>query len=377
MKQELPEGFTAAPVDVKGGDFVFLDNDHAVKITWTALPTDSIFTITYKVKSASASGKFQVGGAFSYLEGSTRQIIDIPPSDLQVGDVAPEQVVTATTTPDPVTIPAASPDTTTIQPSITETTKISAAVEVSGSRNVPSTVTAGSSFVVEITVNKSSLKGFARFQDVLPAGCTATEADSKDGTFTFMDQNAKIVWDNMPTEEVLSISYKVNVDANFTGNLMIDGLFSYVENEEPKKFIIPTSITTVTNNNSEAVNTSTPNTTTNDTAATITENKTPATNVPEPNTAVSYKVQIAAGHVQVANTYFSAKYGIREKVSTEMHAGWIKYIVGNFSVYKGARDHRESVKEKGVQGPFVTAYNSGKRITVQEALMISSQQWYR
>jgi hypothetical protein len=51
--------------------------------------------------------------------------------------------------------------------------------------------------------------------------------------------------------------------------------------------------------------------------------------------------------------------------------------VGTFNDYKGARDKREGMKNKGVSGAFVTAYNSGKRITVQEALMITSQKWLR
>jgi len=59
-----------------------------------------------------------------------------------------------------------------------------------------------------------------------------------------------------------------------------------------------------------------------------------------------------------------------------MHDGWHKFTVGAFDVYGDARNHREDVKgENKITGPFVTAYNTGNRITVQEALMISKQQW--
>ena len=70
-------------------------------------------------------------------------------------------------------------------------------------------------------------------------------------------------------------------------------------------------------------------------------------------------------------------YGISENIRSEMNSGLTKFMVGKFMEYRLARNHRETVKGKGVNGAFVTAYNGPVRITVQEALMISSQKWVR
>jgi len=100
------------------------------------------------------------------------------------------------------------------------------------------------------------------------------------------------------------------------------------------------------------------------------------TSTPNPENGVTYKVQVGAGHKTVASNYFAAKFNLQDNVSTINHEGWIKYLVGSFGEYKLARDKRNKVRNN-VKTAFVTAYNSGQRITVQEALMISNQKWYK
>ena len=92
-------------------------------------------------------------------------------------------------------------------------------------------------------------------------------------------------------------------------------------------------------------------------------------------TNVDYRVQILASHRIATKNYVKNKYHFSENFDLENHDGWIKYTTGRFGQYKEARNKRNDLNSNEFPGPFVTAYNFGKRITVQEALIISKQNW--
>src|SRR5690606_34689706 len=94
------------------------------------------------------------------------------------------------------------------------------------------------------------------------------------------------------------------------------------------------------------------------------------TTIPAPEHGVVYKVQIAAGHREVGRSYFAARHRYHGDFSIERHQGWIKYVTGRFGSYTEARSQRVAFNAAGhdFPGPFVTAYNNGERISVQEAL---------
>ena len=249
-------------------------------------------------------------------------------------------------------------------------------------------------------MNKGNLGGFAKLMESLPAGFTATALESQGGSFSFVDGKIKYVWMSMPATTEFKVSYKVAVAPGTSGPQVIDGVFSYIENDDTKKYVMPATTVNIGGSGTQPVAVTTPadNTLKSTTTTPVPDNTattpataattTPATNdnatkslsastIPSPQGNVNYKVQIAALHTPVEADKLAVRYNINQKIEMEMADGYTKYLVGSHNEYKAARDARESIKAGGVSDAFVTAYNSGKRITVQEALMITAQKWYR
>lgn len=87
-----------------------------------------------------------------------------------------------------------------------------------------------------------------------------------------------------------------------------------------------------------------------------------------------FRVQIAAGPKSTESALFASKHNITDAISVENHEGLSKYVVGEFGSYRPAKTYSNELRDtNGVVGPFVTAYNNGVRITVQEALNIAGQ----
>lgn len=92
---------------------------------------------------------------------------------------------------------------------------------------------------------------------------------------------------------------------------------------------------------------------------------------------INYRVQIGAFNSSAVTAQrLSRKFGIKDQIISEMHNSMNKFMIGNHNEYKNARDQREQVKST-VTSAFVVAYNGAKRITVQEALMLTNQKWFK
>lgn len=111
----------------------------------------------------------------------------------------------------------------------------------------PQLVNPGDEFMVRIRIDKAELKKGAVFQQVLPAGFSASAILTDEAKFNFENQMVRFVWDNLPAKNSLIIAYKVKADDQTTGIKNINGTFIYEQNGKTAQLNLPANIIYVTN----------------------------------------------------------------------------------------------------------------------------------
>jgi hypothetical protein len=418
VQQIIPEGFTVEPLETKGATFSFKDNK--VKFIWMSLPLQNEFTISYQLTpNATTVGDFTIGGKFSFISESERKNVEIPVASFTV--IAQDPSVEegeAETNEDEESLAIVDANAA-VMPSdealgdevLTDLPEENMKKTVNCKRTIEKV--SNGKFKVSIEVDKIGVEGFAKISETLPQGFIASEMDSKGGVFSFKRNEVKILWMEVPSEERYLVSYFIEATESLTnGDYEVIGEYFYLDNDissssdidkmnfnytaeelvaAEASIEIPTVNTESTPIEENLETAEEDSETAEDEPETIVAEQVLKTNeeaeaesspiekvttTPNPEHGVTYKVQVGAGHKTIPSTYFKTKFKLKDKVSTLNHEGWIKYLVGSFDVYKLAKDKRDLVR-KNVKTAFVTAYNSGTRITVQEALMISRQKWYK
>lgn len=335
----LPKGVTAKVVDKGTAKFKFEDNK--AKFIWMNLPKEESFKISYRVIVNDANLKeVPVAGTFSYLSDNQRMTVDVMTKSVVIG---------------PMDKPATPP--------------ANAVVRVTREiQNIENDL-----YQVNLAIIYKDVHGFAKIQDVIPAGASVKMVEANESVFSIVNTKVKFVWMNFPEDkEQINVSYTIDLSGAVSKNINdLAGEFAYIEGDESKKVLIanPSGVDLVASN--EPAKTEVKNETKK------TPKSIPVTNTPIPENGVVYKVQIMAAHKSVdVNSYFSSKFKFTDNVQIDLHEGWSKYLTGGYDKYVSARDKRNNIRSSyNFRGPFVVAYNDGERITVQEALMITRQKW--
>ncbi len=402
LKQILPIGFNASIIDSKQGSFSFSDRE--VKIIWMTLPDDAEFTVKYKITVlAEASGQNQVVGTFSYLDNNQKATVNLEtkPVLLATGSAPTENLVVAASAP-------------------------VSNLPVFCERTISSVNPGDAKLLVSVKIKNDSISGFAKLEELIPEGYVASSDEVHNAVFSFVDQKVKFLWMSFPFEKEFTVSYFLVPQAESNDTLELNGYLSFTIAEETKKFTLAsssflraknesisakeiTTAATVTTTDTEnkvlieqpetstVAETNTSNTVATEkvtTPASLAEaalqnNEQSKSNSPlgkaseestttKSSSGVEYRVQICATRKPVEIAYLQSSYKLTENLYAEMHEGWHKFTVNTVSEYKAARDKREELRQnEAIKGPFVTAYNAGTRISVQEALMIANQKWVR
>lgn len=377
LQNTFPAGLTATSYISSNADFTF--DDKKVRLIWLRMPSKDEVSVTYRIKvDKRLKGTFDIKGKFSYIDENERKSVSIE-----------SQAITILPSPniDPYLIVDINDFEQQVIPYIPAGTTGS---QMACIRQKPYRDAAGDGYIVTVLVNKELKQQFAKIEESIPAGYKAVNIDPKEAIFTFREKTAKFLWMNLPSMPFFTVTYKLIPTSQTSIPPQLKGKFSYLEGEKTMSIDIIQTDTDLASLSADEINNLivslampvvTQDLTAGKTIATKTKprnSKSKMSYLLEPEEGVYYRIQLAAGHKSVNITRYFKKYNLDKEVRKENHDGWQKYSIGSFGRYKEARDYRIHVWNTTIiDDAFVSAYNSGNRITVQEALMIGNQMWYK
>jgi hypothetical protein len=402
------EGIVVKEKRNDGSSFTFKNNE--ALFIWYDLPNEKNIEITYVISAnENVTGMKKIIGDFSFINDNERKQLEL---DDLIFEVDPN-----------------------IKIEEKEDVLINNIASVKSLRFIDKV---DSGYVVTINTTIKNHKGFARIKDQLPLNASALAIETDGAVFKNIDGYAKFIWSEIPeNKENITVKYQIvnttSIDTSFSlygvysseklisegfnngipidtttynpllENLIVETISDNVAIEEktepdvitenleiaekidsgkevnPKlpieeeiineNELSDSSIKEVTDETEEKLKNKT---TIEAEVKTIVKNVITSKKI---NTNVQYKVQILAGHKIVSSDYIAKKFNFKESYDIESHLGWIKYTVGSHSEYKEARNARNIISKKDFPGPFISAYNYGERISVQEALIVSKQNW--
>ena len=381
------DGITVKENMSDGASFTFKENE--VLFIWYDLPSEKSIVISYTIiAQENISGIKKIAGDFSFINDNERKLFVVPDLNFNVN---PELVA-----------------------------------EDNFKENNSSTISVRSieklenEYLITVKTTIDNHKGFARIKEELPNNFTAEAIETSGSIFKNTDGYAKFIWTNLSDSNgEIIVKYKISNNIGLDTNFTISGVFSSEKLiSEGYNSGIKIPVTEYVPLKENIVNTETDST---DAEVTVEEDgkqdallelesnneenlvtskntefekekekvvkkedvvevKTEEVikniiSTKKVNNNVDYKVQILAGHRIISDKQVSKQFNYNGEYDLETHKGWIKYTVGTNSIYSDARDSRNELKNYNFPGPFVTAYNYGERISVQEALILTNQNW--
>jgi len=227
--------------------------------------------------------------------------------------------------------------------------------------NAPKSIKAGETCIIEITISKTDINGFSKFETTFPNKFQIEGIKFSGATFINKENKAKFIWVNLPNEEEFIISYKVTIPESYKGKLNLNNIFYYIENRTKKSIKKNTRIIVVNENIIADVKDVSPLYT----DASSIKKRILADLKFNIRQKVIFKVQLSAFKNDFVPKDFLDELCEKEfNLKNIKQDGLNKYYVGDFYSLKVAEMF---LKYSGVKGAFIIAMHNGKKITIEEA----------
>jgi hypothetical protein len=376
FQMDLPDGFV--PREIENAEAVCTINEGQLVWTWSELPEEEELIVSVGITpQAAAHGKKRIGASFYYIDNNDKKSVDIQPAEMVVLNEG-ETGLSADAPADPAQNTA----------SLTE----SSHSEPAGKVEIQRTVLEGTVLnekKIELIIKKGITKGFARYSDNLEPGFSAKAVKTDGSSFSIADGKIKFVWVSVPEKEELRVTY-ILICQSTAEEILLKGEYSYLEHNQSKKSLSPEE--NIRFEKAQALNQKAlaepkkelvkPDLLAKKDVPAQPENTVQAKlekQLNKQHNATTFAVQIGAfNNSKVSAQTLKRKFKLKESLRSELQEGYSKFMFGYFSQYKAARAQREqTISTNGIKSAFVVAYNNGKRITVQEALMTLNQKWFK
>ncbi len=317
LQQDLPTGFTALPGESANSTFSF--KDRKVKFLWMALPATSDIKVSYKVVvDASVSGNQIMEGNFSFIRNNETEKF-----------VLPKDIIVVSSDPTAASQSAAAAN----QAMEDQKRKDEAASSARAAAQTEETAKPAETASSQESAQPAESSNTQETTKPSESASTQTTSSTSEA-------------DAQAAEEKRAAEVKKSQDAKAAADQEAQRKQAEQAKAQETKTAAKSQPAAASSSASEL----------------------------KSKPGLVFRVQIAAGPKSTESALFASKHNISDAISVENHEGLSKYVVGEFGSYRPAKTYCNELRDtNGVAGPFVTAYNNGVRITVQEALNIAGQ----
>jgi len=252
--------------------------------------------------------------------------------------------------------------------------KLSISQEVTATQQIPKNIASGTEYIAIVTINKGINNSYMKFSQRLPPTFTASEIDSKNGKFSFKDGLVKIAWVFPPSFTEFTISFKVIVAKEDTGNKIIKGKVYYYFNTHKKFFQLEPHTISVSNEyytieKDSTIATDTAKTTFVNSAAYSDSVWTSVSTTVDSVTSKTVEIIPAKDSSAVNKKIYRVQIlAIKERKFEEIpeiffitdNKGITKYFSGSFSTYDEAVVRKKYMIDIGFEGAFIVTFENGE-----------------